>query len=55
MPSSFLDLVCGNDCGGLMPGESLYTHFLTPEANVVDDTLSTAAWDNYLVVVNVQR
>ena len=37
--ASFLDSVCGNDCGGLMPGESLYTHFLTPEADVVDDTL----------------
>jgi glycine cleavage system aminomethyltransferase T len=26
--ASFLDAVCGNDCGGLLPGESLYSHFL---------------------------
>jgi glycine hydroxymethyltransferase len=37
--ASFLDAVCGNDCGGLNPGESLYTHFLTPDADVIDDTL----------------
>jgi glycine hydroxymethyltransferase len=54
--ASFLDSVCGNDCGGLMPGESLYTHFLTPEANVVDDTLVyRRGWDNYLVVVNASN
>ncbi|MFN2119165.1 MAG: serine hydroxymethyltransferase [Anaerolineales bacterium] len=54
--ASFLDSVCGNDCGGLMPGESLYTHFLTPEANVVDDTLVyRRRWDNYLVVVNASN
>jgi glycine hydroxymethyltransferase len=41
--ASFLDTVCGNDCGGLNPGESLYTHFLTPEADVIDDTLVYAA------------
>jgi glycine hydroxymethyltransferase len=54
--ASFLDSVCGNDCGGLLPGESLYTHFLTPEANVVDDTLVYRRhWDNYLVVVNASN
>jgi glycine hydroxymethyltransferase len=54
--ASFLDAVCGNDCGGLNPGESLYTHFLTPDADVVDDTLvyrRTA--DKYLVVVNASN
>ncbi len=51
--ASFLDAVCANDCGGLEPGESLYTHFLTPEAEVIDDTLVyRRAWDRYLVVVN---
>ena len=40
--ASFLDTVCGNDCGGLQPGESLYSHFLTPDADVIDDTLITA-------------
>src|SRR6185436_2005467 len=34
--ASFLDTVCGNDCGGLLPGESLYSHFLTPDADVID-------------------
>ncbi|NWG34015.1 MAG: serine hydroxymethyltransferase [Chloroflexi bacterium] len=54
--ASFLDAVCGNDCGGLYPGESLYTHFLTPEADVVDDTLVYRRdWDNYLVVVNASN
>ncbi|HEY5983529.1 MAG TPA: hypothetical protein VIU38_08645, partial [Anaerolineales bacterium] len=54
--ASFLDSVCGNDCGHLLPGESLYTHFLTPEADVVDDTLVyRRGWDNYLVVVNASN
>jgi glycine hydroxymethyltransferase len=54
--ASFLDTVCGNDCGGLQPGESLYTHFLTPEADVIDDTLVyRRGWDNYLVVVNASN
>jgi glycine hydroxymethyltransferase len=51
--ASFLDAVCGNDCGGLRPGESLYTHFLTPDADVIDDTLVyRRGRENYLVVVN---
>jgi glycine hydroxymethyltransferase len=54
--ASFLDTVCGNDCGGLLPGESLYSHFLTPDADVVDDTLVyRRGWDNYLVVVNASN
>jgi glycine hydroxymethyltransferase len=54
--ASFLDTVCGNDCGGLRPGESLYSHFLTPDADVVDDTLVyRRGWDNYLVVVNASN
>ena len=54
--ASFLDAVCGNDCGGLEPGESLYTHFLTPEADVIDDTLVyRRGRDNYLVVVNASN
>jgi glycine hydroxymethyltransferase len=54
--ASFLDAVCGNDCGGLMPGESLYTHFLTPDADVLDDTLVyRRGWDDYLVVVNASN
>ena len=54
--ASFLDAVCGNDCGGLLPGESLYTHFLTPDADVLDDTLVyRRGWDDYLVVVNASN
>ncbi len=54
--ASFLDAVCGNDCGGLTPGESLYTHFLTPEADVIDDTLVyRRGWNDFLVVVNASN
>jgi len=54
--ASFLDAVCGNDCGSLRPGESLYSHFLTPDADVIDDTLVyRRGWDNYLVVVNASN
>ncbi len=54
--ASFLDTVCGNDCGGLLPGESLYTHFLTPDADVIDDTLVYRRdWNHYLVVVNASN
>ena len=39
-----------------MPGESLYTHFLTPDADVIDDTLVyRRGWENYLVVVNASN
>lgn len=54
--ASYLDTICSNDCGGLEPGESLYTHFLTPDAEVIDDTLVyRRAWDKYLVVVNASN
>ncbi|MEN9562747.1 MAG: serine hydroxymethyltransferase / aminomethyltransferase [Chloroflexota bacterium] len=54
--ASFLDTVCGNDCGALMPGESLYTHFLTPDGDVIDDTLVyRRGFDNFLVVVNASN
>ncbi len=54
--ASFLDTICGNDCGGLNPGESLYSHFLTPDAEVIDDTLVyRRSWDKYLVVVNASN
>ncbi len=51
-----LDSVCANSVGSLHPGESLYTHFLDPDANVIDDTLvyrRTA--DKYLMVVNASN
>ena len=54
--ASFLDTVCSNDAGGLLPGESLYTHFLTPNADVIDDTLVyRRAEDKFLVVVNASN
>jgi glycine hydroxymethyltransferase len=54
--ASFLDTICANDCGGLLPGESLYSQFLTPDADVIDDTLVyRRAWDKYLVVVNASN
>mgnify|MGYP000566120025 CR=1 FL=1 len=54
--AQFLDSVCGNDIGALGVGESCYTHFLTPEAEVIDDTLVyRRAADKYLVVVNASN
>jgi glycine hydroxymethyltransferase len=52
----FLDSVCGNDITGLGLGESYYTHFLDPDANVIDDTLVyRRGADKYLVVVNASN
>ncbi len=54
--ASFLDTVTGNDCGGLGAGESLYTHFLTPDADVIDDTLVyRRGAEKFLVVVNASN
>jgi glycine hydroxymethyltransferase len=54
--AAFLDTVCGNDCGGLLPGQSLYTHFLTPNADVIDDTLVyRRGAERFLVVVNASN
>jgi glycine hydroxymethyltransferase len=50
---SFLDSVCANDISALEIGESCYTHFLDPDANVIDDLLVYYhRQDEYLVVVN---
>jgi len=52
----FLDSVCGNDISALVVGESLYTHFLTPEAKVIDDLLVyRRGTEKYLVVVNASN
>ena len=54
--ASFLDSVVANNCGSLLPGESLYSQFLTPDARVIDDTLIyRRAWDKYLMVVNASN
>ncbi len=53
---AFLDSVCGNDISSLAVGESLYTHFLDPDANVIDDLLVYHRGDEkYLVVVNASN
>ncbi len=52
----FLDSVCGNDISALAVGESLYTHFLTPDAEVIDDLLVyRRGYEKYLVVVNASN
>lgn len=53
---TFLDSVCGNDISALAVGESLYTHFLDPDANVIDDLLVyRRGQDRYLLVVNASN
>lgn len=54
--AAFLDSACGNDVGGLGVGESLYTHFMDPDANVIDDTLVyRRGAEKFLVVVNASN
>ena len=53
---AFLDSVCGSDIGTMHVGESVYTHFLDADANVLDDLLVYRLEDaNYLVVVNASN
>ena len=50
---AFLDSVCANDISTLSLGESCYTHFLSPEADVIDDLLVYHHnLNEYLLVVN---
>jgi glycine hydroxymethyltransferase len=52
----FLDSVVGNDIGGLGVGESCYTHFLDPDANVIDDLLVyRRGSEKFMVVVNASN
>lgn len=54
--AAFLDTVCSNHIGSLDVGDSLYSHFLDPDANVIDDLLVyRRAADKYLVVVNASN
>lgn len=54
--AAFLDSVTGNDAGGLGIGSSLYTHFLDPDANVIDDLLIyRRGKEKFLVVVNASN
>ncbi len=53
---TFLDSVCGNDIAGLRIHQSLYTHFLDADANVIDDLLVyRRAGQQYLLVVNASN
>ena len=53
---TFLDSVCANDIAALEIGESCYTHFLDPNANVIDDLLVYRRQQEvYLVVVNASN
>jgi glycine hydroxymethyltransferase len=52
----FLNCVCANDIGALSVGQSCYTHFLNPDAEVIDDLLVYRHdHDKYLVVVNASN
>jgi glycine hydroxymethyltransferase len=52
----FLDSVCGNDIGRLKIGLSLYTHFLDPDSNVIDELLVyRRSCEKYLIVVNASN
>lgn len=54
--AAFLDSVVGNDVGGLPVGGSLYTHFLDPNADVIDDLLVYRRdEEKFLVVVNASN
>jgi glycine hydroxymethyltransferase len=54
--TSFLDSVIGNDASYLQVGESLYSHFLDPDANVIDDLLVyRRGFEKFLVVVNASN
>jgi glycine hydroxymethyltransferase len=53
---SFLDSVTGADIAALKIGESIYTHFLDPDASVIDDLLVyRLAAEHYLIVVNASN
>ncbi|MCJ7623666.1 MAG: glycine cleavage system aminomethyltransferase GcvT, partial [Anaerolineaceae bacterium] len=52
----FLDSVCANDIGSLEVGESLYTHLLTQDADVVDDLMVyRRREEKFLIVVNASN
>lgn len=52
----FLDCVCGNDISYLKVGQSVYTHFLDSDANVIDDLLVYRREpEKYLMVVNASN
>jgi glycine hydroxymethyltransferase len=51
--AAFLDSVIANDASYLQVEESCYTHFLDPDANVIDDLIVyRREFEKFLVVVN---
>jgi glycine hydroxymethyltransferase len=53
---TFLNSVTGNDISNLGVGESCYTHFLDPDARVIDDLLVyRRGQDRYMLVVNASN
>lgn len=53
---AFLDSICANEIAALAPGQSLYSHFLDPDGNVIDDTMVYCrAQDRFLIVVNASN
>lgn len=49
----FLDSVCGNDISGLEIWKTCYTHFLSPEGDVIDDLIVyRLSNEKFLIVVN---
>jgi glycine hydroxymethyltransferase len=53
---TFLDSVCANDIAKIKVGHSLYTHFLDPDAGVIDDLLVyRLESESFLVVVNASN
>ncbi|MCX6069712.1 MAG: glycine cleavage system aminomethyltransferase GcvT [Chloroflexi bacterium] len=53
---AFLDTVVTNDVASLAVGESLYTQFLDPDGQVIDDTMVYRRREEmYLVVVNASN
>ncbi len=52
----FLDSVCGNDAAALKVGDTVYTHLLKPNADVIDDLIIYRIEpEKYLVVVNASN
>jgi glycine hydroxymethyltransferase len=53
---AFLDSVCTNDVAALEPGQSLYTHLLDPDGNVIDDLMIYRRnEETYQIVVNASN
>jgi glycine hydroxymethyltransferase len=53
---AFLDSVCANYISSLRVGKSTYSHFLDPDANVIDDLfVYRVATEKYLLVVNASN